>query len=61
MENKGLNYKPEKTAQCLYTNIYRIAYDGKKVRIEEHHAKIKTTKLFYRNRFNVTILSCMNI
>ncbi len=29
--------------------------------IEENHTKIKTTKLFYRNGFNVTILSCTNI
>ncbi len=29
--------------------------------IEEHHTKIKTTKLLHRNRFNVTILSCTKI
>ena len=29
--------------------------------IEEHRTKIKTTKLFYSNRFYVTILSCTKI
>ncbi len=40
---------------------YRIAGHFCKFRIEEHHTTIKTTKLFYGNRFNIIILSCTNI
>ncbi len=31
------------------------------VSIVQHHTKIKTTKLFYCNTINMTILSCTNI
>ena len=37
---------------CTYNGIFRTV---------GHHPKIKTVKLFYGNRFYVTILSCTNI
>ncbi len=45
---KGIPY----SGLFLYGGHFRI------FRIEEHHT---TTKLFYCNRFNVTILSCAKI
>ncbi len=41
--------------------LYGIAGNFRRIRIVEHHMKIKTTKMSLHNRFYVTMLSCTNI